>query len=161
MGHHFYGKSLTLGLYFYPQEQQALGTTFSGGMLKSQRGGDPGWILFEFNQVKERIGQIERKSEALWHSQVHLGQIIFEFKRILGCYVCPLISADVTLSIYFSQENDQEILGLVDRLKKDVDMVRHDLEATQASFRASQLTVNKLEEASSSAAADTQVHYCG
>jgi hypothetical protein len=28
------------------------------------------WILFEFNQVKERMTQMERKAEALWHVQV-------------------------------------------------------------------------------------------
>lgn len=82
-------------------------------------------------------------------------------------YVCPLcvhsypLMSPCPLSLSLSQESDQEILGLVDRLKKDVDSVRHDLEATQTSFRASQLTVNKLEDASSSAATGTQVHYCG
>ena len=44
------------------------------GVAAKQRGGGdpgiPGWVLLEFNQVKERLGQLERKSEALWHSQV-------------------------------------------------------------------------------------------
>lgn len=63
------------------QQQQAAGAT-RGGMahragpprsMPGGGGGDSSWVIFEFNQLKERMGQMERKSEALWHGQVMLG----------------------------------------------------------------------------------------
>ena len=42
----------------------------AGNAAASSHGGDQGWILFEFNQMKERMGQMERKAEALWNVQV-------------------------------------------------------------------------------------------
>ena len=64
---------LTWVLGHMKEEKLALGTAFSVGQAgRSEHSGgkDPGWIVLEFNQVKERLGQMERKSEALCHSQV-------------------------------------------------------------------------------------------
>jgi hypothetical protein len=42
----------------------------AGSAVASGHGVDQSWILFEFNQIKERMGQMERKAEALWNVQV-------------------------------------------------------------------------------------------
>lgn len=72
---------------------------------------DSSWAIFEFNQLKERIGQMERKSEALWHVQ----------------------------------EQDQELRGMMDRLRNDLESARSAVFEVQSSTRASHDLVDKLE----------------
>ncbi len=53
-----------------PSRRLAAQTSVNQG---AAAGGD--WILFEFNQVKERMTQMERKAEALWHVQVWVDRL--------------------------------------------------------------------------------------
>lgn len=42
----------------------------TAGVRQRNAGADPGWVIFEFNSLKERMAQMERKAETLWHVQV-------------------------------------------------------------------------------------------
>ena len=42
----------------------------SGRLRGGGQAADANWVLFEFTSLKERMQQMERKAEALWHIQV-------------------------------------------------------------------------------------------
>lgn len=58
---------------------------------------DSGWVQFEFTGIKDRMGALERRSEALWHNK----------------------------------EGSEELRGLVDRLRADLDSIHSVVGDTQ------------------------------